>query len=186
MKLSTVALIMSLLFSINTYSSVGFKSGNDFKAHSLRGSFNLTCSSGSERRSVLRRCGAYFLSPSNRAKFITDSGVDAKKVTLRRVNSKGKIIKKKSKFKPSTGESKKSFNLWLRSLTQRPLLTYGENIISYELTGNEVEKGEFIVNVEKMATKTCRHDSYRVYNMSYCSDPNGYCSQYFRDHNFCN
>ena len=186
MKLSKVALVLGLLFSLNTYSSVGFKTGNDFKAHSLRGSFNLTCSSGRERKRVVRNCGAYFLSPANRTKFVTDSGIDANKVVLKRVNSKGKTIKKKSKFNSRTGESKSNFNLWIKTLTQRPLLAYGENVISYELTGNESERGEFIVNVEKMPTKTCRYRSYHVFNMRYCNDAYGYCSEYFREQNFCN
>lgn len=155
-----------------------------FQANFVEGDISVTCFSPEGTRTARFRCTESYLNPSDFSRVITESNVDADKVVLTYKDGK-KTRTKSSKF--SGNRSKSEFNLWIWTLTQRPLLDLGENEISYELTkkNSVVESGSFTVNVEATPTRYCRHRSYTSTNANDCTNGSNVCGQYFREQNFC-
>jgi hypothetical protein len=183
----TLIMTISLLLSYKVFAT-GLQHGNEYQAHILTGTMYVTCNDGRNHDTATIRCRGNYLSPAEFTKFVTDSGIDADKVTLTYKDHKGKMKSKSSSFNSSKGESKKRFNLWIGSLFQRPMLNYyGENKIGYKLTKNDeaVEEGSFIVNVEKLPTRTCRYRSYYSSNVSDCRSGSSLCDRYFKEQNYC-
>lgn len=181
--LSTVAL---LLLSFTAQAQTGLKVGDRLENHRLSGQIHVTCYERGQRDSAYVNCRDSYLSPSIRSKFTYDSGVKADKVTLTYTNSSGKTKTKSSRLRGN--ESRENFNLWIWTLTQRPLLKSGENTIEYKLSndGSTVETGSFDVLVEPLPVRTCGYRSYRSSRLSDCKNASYVCAQYFRDMNYCN
>ena len=174
--------LVAALFSFSVLSNdIGFEKGNEFQAHYLRGTFTLYC--GQNSRIV--NCSASYLSPSNYSKFSHPNAGEADKVILSTVTDRGRTRTKRSSME--NGLSKKSFNLWIASLLQRPLLKAGENTVAYKLEkdGQEIESGEFTVNVENQPTRQCPWGSIHAPGNTDCGSGYSYCDNYFRRYNFC-
>jgi len=167
--------------------AAGLAGGENYQANYIQGDISIRCSSGGQTDYRTHRCYGSYLSPESWSKFVDDSGVNADKVKLTFRDHRDKKRTKSSSFSASKGESKKSFNLWIRTLTQRPLLKSGENTISYSLTksGSEVANGSFVVNVEDQPVRYCQYRSYYSNNMDDCRFPSNVCNQYFREQNAC-
>ncbi len=180
--LSTVAL---LLLSISAQAETGLKIGNKLENHRVQGQIRVSCYERGQSDYAYVNCSQSYLSPSIRSKFIYDSGIEADKVKLTYTNSSGKTKTKSSRIKGS--ESTENFNLWIWTLTQRPLLKAGENTIDYKLSndGDTVETGSFDVLVESLPVRSCGYRSYRSSRLSDCKNANNVCAQYFRDMNYC-
>ena len=182
---SIIKLVATFCLMIPVLATTGLKSGDSFENHRIQGQISITCNSnnGSQRRVV--NCSDSYLSPSMRSKFVYDSAINADEVKITYRNSRGKNKTKSSKIR--NNESKSSFNLWIRTLTQRPLLKTGQNILNYKLIKdkNVVERGEFTVNVETLDVRTCSYRSYYSSNMSDCNNPSFVCGRYFREQNDC-
>lgn len=180
--LSTVAL---LLLSLTTNAQTGLKVGDRLENHRLQGQIRISCHERGESDYAYVNCTDSYLSPSIRSKFVFDSGVEADKVKLTYTNSSGKTKSKSSKIKGN--ESKENFNLWIWTLTQRPLLKVGENTINYKLEndGKTVETGSFDVLVEQLPVRTCGYRSYTSSRLSDCRNASYVCAQYFRAQNDC-
>lgn len=161
----------------------GFKAGSSFTAFNIEGALTVSCPGEIKHFS----CRGYDLNPAMRSRFYSTSGVDADKVNLVVTRANGSTKDKSSKFNSETGESKKSFNLWIRTLFQRPLLKLGVNTVTYELLKDDqvVESGEFTVNVEKGETKYCDNGWYRSSTNHDCSMQSTMCSRYINDPVYC-
>jgi hypothetical protein len=183
--MKNIILLVSLLFSASVLADAGFTAGDEFEAHYVEGNLNLTCygPQGQVRR-VYWRCFDSYLTPAMYTKFYTDSGVDADNVKITSTNAKGNSRSKSSRFSTKKGQSKSTFNLWINTLFQRALLGYGTNTISYELSkdGDEVESGEFEVDVIQQPAKYCQSAWYTSYNMNDCVNGNFVCGQYLRQY----
>ncbi len=177
-------LVLSFLVASQVFSA-GLEKGDEFKAHYISGDVSVTCFSSEGTKHASFRCSDSYLSPSVFSKFKTDSSVDADKVTLSYVDSKGKRKTKSSSFKGDT--SKSNFNLWIWTLTQRPLLQVGENTIDYKLTKkkSEVDSGSFTVNVIPQEARYCSYQRYTSSFASDCETGSNICDKYFRDQNDC-
>lgn len=178
------ALFISSLLTASVFSA-GFEKGDEFQAHYISGDVSVTCFTPGGTSHANFRCTDSYLTPGMFSKFVTDEAVNADKVTLSYVDSKGRRKSKSSSFKGNS--SKSNFNLWIWSLTQRPMLQVGENEIEYKLTNkkSEVQSGSFNVNVSAQAPRYC---SYRSYSSSFaadCENGSNICSRYFRDQNDC-
>ncbi len=181
MKLFAIAFsIMSFSMPIN---AAGLKAGDQFRATEVSGTVQVFCRDPRMNTSALYRCHESLISPSWRSKFITTA--DADKVTLSYTDHRGRTKTKSSKVRD--GESTRNFNLWVGSLTQRPLLKYGENVIDYKLTRDnaEVESGTFHVNVDRAPMRTCSHRTYYSANLDDCRNSLNVCNYYFREQNYC-
>lgn len=177
-------ILLALLFASTTFanSNAGLKAGARFEENNLRGTVTMYCPT----RTQIVNCNAAYLSPSTYSKFIYNGATDATDVEL---NRDGARSVKKSRFNSETLESKKSFNLWVGSLLQRPLLKRGVNVINYTLKGEDkevVERGQFEVLVEQSPTRLCPWDTYRSFNDNDCrSGGQHICNAYFQRHRLC-
>lgn len=175
-----LVILFTVLFlspSLLAEGRIGFSSGDTFTAYDYEGSFTLFCPSQS-RRVV---CQGYGLEPGEYDHLVFPGSLDADEVTLTRVNTRGETRSKDSKIKRGANRSKKSFNLWIRTLFQRPLLSMGDNTIrySFEKNGNKVSEGSINVQVTDGGLKFCRHMTLSGRD-SDCQSPSALCSSYFR------
>lgn len=177
-------LVAFFLFSFMAHGNVGFSTGDEFTSQNFEGSLTLFCPGGMSR---LVSCSGYGLSPAEYDHLVFPSSIEADKVTLTRVSSRGKQRSKTSKVRSGEGRSQKSFNLWIKTLLQRPLLVLGNNTIKYEFEkdGNTTSTGEFHVLVREGETKTCRHAIYNGTSRD-CETPSLMCSRYFSSNQYCN
>lgn len=180
---------MSLLLTLLTSSLVhatGFLSGNEFVSSSLYGNVRLICT-GVNGGVSHQTCRANILDPGEFDYFRFDGEADATSVTLSNTVG-GRNRSSTKKFDAKIGQSSKRFNLWVSSLTQRPLLDIGENKLSYSLTKNKkvVTSGEFEVRVTRGEDRDCRAKTMFSNNPRDCEFPTtSICDQYFYEENYC-
>jgi len=180
-KLITAYLLCVL--SISAFAqNIGFTSGDSFTANEYSGTFTLFCPS--QTRSVY--CRGYGLDPAEFDYLTFPASIDADKVELTRTSSRGETRSKDSKIRSGETRSKKRFNLWIRTLFQRPLLAMGINNIRYEFSKNsrEVTTGNFTVEVKEGTLYTCNHDVMSGSDND-CQSPMNLCDSYFRRQNYC-
>jgi len=165
----------------------GFRSGNNLTVAHLRGEILIHCFEYDAYETSFQRCAANMLSGGNWSKFYYDADIDADKVELIATWENGKIVKKSSAFNRLHKESSSSFNLWVWTLLQRPLLDAGNNNIHYRLLKNNVlmAEGDFVVSINQEESRQCR---FRVYNSSNnmdCINSTFICDRYFWEENYC-
>ena len=127
-----ISMLITLSLFATTSSAAGLAGGDTYESHTVRGDISVTCFTNEGTTRARFSCGSSYLAPGNFDYFVTDSEVDADKVKLYYKNSRGKTKSKSSKWKGT--RSKSRFNLWVWSLTQRPMLNDGENNISYNFS----------------------------------------------------
>lgn len=187
--LKVSVLVIFSIFSARSFAEAGFKSGNNFSVRPVKGVVTLHCINGriGESPSRTYNCNNNYISPSSHSRFITDSGIEAKKVRLTATWENGKVKSKTKKWSSKKGQSK-NFNLWITTLFQRPLLGYGVNQVQYEMlskSGDVLEVGIFEANIERRPAVNCGHRSYNVYNSSDCSFPATYCRRMYQEGHGC-
>lgn len=196
--MSTLKLLITIFLGLNfvvingAFAEVGFESGNTFTVQPVGGSVTLYCrdySGGNGGFNVRHyNCNNNYISPAVRSRFVNDSGVVAKKVRLTAIRANGKTKTKTKKWNSKKGQTKGRFNLWLISLTQRPLLTYSTESVKYEMvakSGNVVEEGHFDINIEMKPKIYCANRAYHVYGSNSCSFPRQYCRRMYLDNINC-
>lgn len=183
-----LTLLMSALVSFSqpahAASSVGFSSGDYFESQRISGDITVFCDGGKINHF---RCQSEILKPGEVDYFQGPSGIQADRVELVATHSDGSVKSKSKKYDSAKGRSKDRFNLWLRSLTQSPLLEVGTNKIEYKMTkaGSAVTGGQFSVEVKRIEPATCRPSTYTSGNPSDCEFGDTICDYYFRDENYC-
>lgn len=187
-SMKTLFALVALLFSASNFAQ-GLSGGDQFTSLNIEGRVSVSCfntQGGASHGSAY--CGMNILNPGEYSFFVGPK-IDADSVSLQATWENGKKSKVKTeKYDQVKGKSKKSFNLWIATVLQRPLLDFGKNIVNYKLTknGNVVEEGEFIVNVVSGGTKTCQRTGFYTSNNSNdCAQPTQMCDRYFRDYNYC-
>lgn len=173
----TLGIMMTLFLTLSsTEANVGFSTGDEFTAQDFVGSFTLFCPRGSQRVT----CSGYGLSPAEFDYLVFPGNTDADEVELTRISSRGDQRSKTSKVRSGEGRSQKRFNLWIRTLFQRPLLVMGNNTIKYEFSknGKTTDQGEFSVMVKEGPTKYCSHVILNGTEND-CNNPTPLCSTYF-------
>lgn len=167
----------------------GFSTGNEFSAVLLYGELSVSCSEGGQYDTAYYRCREEVLDPAESARFTGPRGVDADRVELSAVWETGTVREKDSGWEPAAGRSAGRFNLWIRTLLQRPLLDYGRNAVRYRLTkdGKIAREGELVAAVKRGQSRSCRRRRhYSSNNMSDCrAAASSLCDRYFRDEDYC-
>lgn len=168
--------------------AAGLSGGDQYSTMNIYGRLNVQCTGPQGTTSGFADCRGQILNPGEYSYFIGPKS-EADSVTLVATHEDGSVTKpKKSAYNGETGKSKKSFNLWISSLLQRPLLDFGKNTVNYTLSenGRTTEQGSFVVNVVSGGKAVCQRVGY--YSSSTASDcqfPTNLCSRYFADNNYC-
>lgn len=187
MKRITKIMLTAAVFAVTvvlTQESLaaGFKQGNDFEVHRISGNVYLTCTGGQTK---LVRCDADLWTPGLTDYFVGPV-TDADKVTLNSTRADGSQKSKDAKYDGSIGQSKSTFNLGINTLTQKPLLKTGENMIRFSLTKQDqvVSEGDFKATVVRGEAKFCPTGSDHAYGQE-CEFTNSICNRYFDRFNYC-
>lgn len=188
--MSKASVLVSVLFSLISSAgfAAGFSGGGIYKATPVSGQVHFSCHNGAQSAQRLFYCYDVRLLPYEYDFFIGPAGVNADTVTLTAHREDGSTKSKSSSYDASKGRSANRFNLWIRSLTQIPLLDNGKNQIDYILTknGQEVSHGTFEVEVERGPGYQCTATGYyNSSNMNDCEDQFMACSRFFYDRNYC-
>jgi hypothetical protein len=177
-----------LLFANLLQASVaGFSTGSKFEVEHLSGELSIYCP-GSNPTFNRINCEADVLAPTEFDYFIGPNIVGATIVQLNNPAMGSRVHK--SSYNSTSGKSKKEFNLWIRTLLQRPLLNEGPNTVNYILMNDDkvvLEQGEFKVQVSDGASRTCPDGQYVSNLPDDCEFSQGYthCMGYFRQYNYC-
>lgn len=183
-------LILGNCLFLSLASANGLSGGDQFSTQLIEGRLLVQCSGGTTPGSTNGSaiCRAEILNPGEYSYFI-GSKIDADHVTLRATREDGSVSKAKTEaYDGEKGKSKKSFNLWISTVFQRPLLGFGKNTVKYTLTKDDatVESGTFIVNVVDGGRATCQRVGYYTsQSTNDCSMPQNLCSRYFSENNYC-
>jgi len=186
---TTITILLSALISLLAHAEIaGFSDGSLFTPVHLSGDIHITCSNPNGHNSTIYRCQDSYFSPATHSKFVIDSNIDADTVVLKAYHQDSSTTSKNGDFIPEAGQSKKAFNLWVRTVFQKPLLKIGQNIVEYSLYKKDVlvESGEFKVNTTPKTDKRCRRESYVSSDLNDCNFPSLMCARYFREQNYCN
>lgn len=170
-------------------SAAGLTGGDQFSTQQIEGRLSVQCTGNNPGpTSGSAYCRGEILNPGEYS-FFTGPKIDADQVTLKATRENGSVSKAKTEtYDGIKGKSKKSFNLWISTVFQRPLLGFGKNTVAYTLTkdGAVVEEGSFIVTVVNGGRAVCQRSGfYFSSNNADCSSPQNFCSRYFNENNYC-
>ena len=186
-NLKTLTLAMFLVGSTCTFAA-GLSGGDQYSAQNIYGRLTLQCATPNGMTTVFTDCRRQILNPGEYAHFVGPQ-TDADHVTLRATREDGSVSKAKTaEYDGAEGKSKKTFNLWISTVLQRPLLNFGKNTVTYTLTknGNKVEEGTFVVNVVDGGKAVCQRSGFYFSNLEDdCKFPSNYCPVYFNENNYC-
>jgi hypothetical protein len=182
--------ILSVFLVSTNIFAAGFSGGDKYVAHLIEGRLNVTCPQDSTGgpTSGAAFCRSNILDPGEYTYFIGNK-VDADTVKLQATREDGSLsVVKAVSYDGAQGKSKKSVNLWIRTVLQKPLLGLGKNTIHYVLTKNNsiVEEGTFDVTADDGGRKTCARVGFYYSQMSSdCMNPQNLCGRYFAENNYC-
>lgn len=179
------------LSSFSANADVGFSQGNQLTAVLSQGEIAVHCTAdgiGGGARTALYLCQEDLILTGEYDYFVGPQGVAADEVTLTAQHEDGSQRTKTVAYDAKEARSAKRFNLWISTLLQRPLLDPGLNRVSYKMTlkGKMTAQGEFEVEVKNGGKKVCsRRGTYWSNNSIDCNSSSHFCSQYFRENNYC-
>lgn len=191
-----LALAFFVIFaSVAAHAEIGFKKGNRLTAVLTQGDILVQCSGSGGfppgtggPSSASFRCQEEVITTGEFDYFVGPERIQADAVTLTATHADGSTRTKKSGYDSAKGQSTDTFNLWIATLFQRPLLDVGLNKITYTLTykGKTTSSGKFEATVKDGGRKVCqRRGSYWSPNASDCQNPSAMCSRYFSENNYC-
>lgn len=178
------------LLGLNAFADVGFKNGNTKTAILAQGRIHVSCfgnNPGGPSHGTFT-CREEILLSGEYDYFVGPAGTKGDSVTLTALHQDGSQRSKTVDYDSAKGQSKKSFNLWIATLLQRPLLDPGTNTVRYKITSNGkvTASGEFVAEVKDGGTKNCsRSGSYTSNNPSDCQGGTSLCRRYFNENNYC-
>ncbi len=180
-------LFVTVLFSAQSFAG-GFSSGNQFNATLISGNVTVMCPNaptGSPQNAYFS-CRAGTLDPVEYDYFIGPV-VDGDSITLKVTRADGSTRDKTHGYDGKAGKSTSRFNLWISSLTQRPLLADGNNIVAYKITkgGQSVVEGSFVATVVRQPAAVCRSGTILGNSPNDCQNQMTACGIYFEQNNYC-
>lgn len=179
--------LVFLSYLANANSNYGFPHGNEFQVQQIYGDISVTCQNGPQYEYQNFHCSAELVTPGSSDLFAGPAGTNADKVTLTATHEDGSTRTKSEKYDASKNLSKKSFNLWIWTLTQRPLLEMGSNKVKYVLTkgAQTVSEGEFTAVGSAIPAKSCPYRQYFSVDPNDCRFMNQMCDRYFWENHNC-
>ena len=186
--MSKIILFVSIIVSFSAIAfDIGFERGNEMSTLDMRGRATVYCnsSSGNDRGPEYKyyNCDdTLLLGGDYGAIVVTNGSVDADWLKLQREGSK---YIKGARFNTQTGKTKYNYNLWIRTVFQKPLLKMGENVIKYTFTKRKkvVASGTFTVYVNEGEVRQCR--SMTLFGYGSCPSRVMACDDLYRRQNYC-
>lgn len=163
--------------------------GNDLKVVALQGTVVLECNGFQGSVSQTYFCRDQIIDSGNYDYFVGPTGTDADEVRISAEHADGTYRNVKSDYQSSRGRSEDSFNLWVSTLFQKPLLKEGKNVLRWILmqsrSGKELAANQFTVNVTRAGVRTCQPKHYQSIDALDCRNQYSICQKYFSEMNYC-
>ncbi|QDK39423.1 hypothetical protein [Bdellovibrio sp. NC01] len=190
---SILLLLGAIANAADTTDSVaaGFASGNTFQASAIEGNVIMTCEGFNGTSEATYTCRDVVLDPSPYDYFVGPQDVRATQVELKAEHQDGSSRIKMANYDGKTGKSATTFNLWISSLFQKPLLETGTNKVHYSVYDNRVSpmqeyaSGDFTVTVKRGNPRRCPTTQYRSTDVNDCNSQYSICQRYFEQFNNC-
>lgn len=163
----------------------GFVGGNRFEYTSAVGDVFVHCPqtgggvpSGPSTANF--RCYGYIFQPAESAQFMGPQ-TTADEVELTAIHEDGTTFTKSSGYDGLRGVSTDTFNLWIETVFQKPLLKLGVNQVNWVLksAGQAVAQGAFEATVVQKQSLICPNASMTLWNSDGCTNSYRACSDYF-------
>jgi hypothetical protein len=187
-SLALAILVLSWILGSSAYAQSGFVGGNKFEYTPATGDVFVHCPSTgggfpSGPSTASYRCYGYSFAPAEAAQFIGPK-IDANSVELTATHADGSTFTKTGDYLSDQGVSKDTFNLWIETLFQRPLLNVGRNDIAWTLKkdGLVVATGVFIAEVFKKTSLLCPNTSETSWDSNDCVNSSRICGDYFNNY----
>jgi hypothetical protein len=185
----SVAIHAVFLFGLTLASSAmaqtGFVGGNTFEYTQATGDVFVNCprtggGAPSGPSSASYRCYGYVFAPAESAQF-SGPKIDANFLELTSTRADGSTFTKTGDYLGARGISKDTFNLWIETLFQRPLLKIGRNDITWTLKkdGRVVMTGNFLAEVFQKPSLRCPTVSETSWDANDCVNSSRVCSDYY-------
>lgn len=187
--LRTFLAIMFFTFSAQA-NYVGFVHGSEFTAAAVEGRVTVHCNGFNGVGNAVYACRDAVLEPQIYDYFTGPRDAKATDVELKCTRDDGSVRSKTSGYNGAKGVSSDSFNLWISTLFQKPLLQVGKNTIDYRITADdraktEIAKGRFVVNVVRAPARRCADAHYNSTDINDCNSQYSVCQRYFEELNHC-
>ncbi|MBK7962601.1 MAG: hypothetical protein IPK04_16265 [Bdellovibrionales bacterium] len=193
-----LGIILAIILGINIGQSICaqaqmFSQGDSFTSVALRGTVVAHCQprpgdpgSGGPTM-VTYSCRESILEPAEMDYFVGPQGIVAETVELQVTHEDGSKRAKSYPYDSVRFRSSKRVNLWVASLFQKPFLEQGINKFNYILKQADqvVQAGQFDVQVERGAPRTCPYSSITIWDPNECSNQISVCRRYFQQFNDC-
>lgn len=174
---------------------VGFASGAEFHTTPIEGTVIMECEGFNGTSQAVYNCRDVILDPQSSDYFIGPKGQEFDRVTLTATHEDGSSRIKNSAYNSKEGRSLGSFNLWISTLFQKPLLMRGVNHIHYtvakgsgeiqEEASSKVLSGDFQVTVKSGGARRCATTQYHSTDVNDCNSQYSVCQRYFQEFNRC-
>jgi hypothetical protein len=181
----TTLIICSLTASL---AFAGFKNGDSLLTSPIEGTATVRCDGFNGRQTSVYNCRDIVLEPGAYDVFVGPQHPTAYSVSLKAIHEDGSSRNKQELYNGSLGVSSDSFNLWISTLFQRPLLEFGKNTILWEITNREdkvLESGEFLATVKKGPARKCDPAFFNSTDANDCNSQFTVCQRYFEQQNYC-
>ncbi|HWU43742.1 MAG TPA: hypothetical protein VN132_09900 [Bdellovibrio sp.] len=175
----------------NASTAIGFLSGSEFQATPIDGTVVITCDGFNGTSQANYSCRDVVLDPQSSDIFAGPREPRAKQVELLATHEDGTTRTKTSNYDGQLAQSTSSFNLWINTLFQKPLLMTGINRIHYTLYNGstagpeEFGSGNFTVTVKRGTARHCPTSYYHSTDVIDCNSQYSICQRYFDQYNSC-
>lgn len=166
----------------------GFSKGSVFSAIPIQGQVRVICNGFNGTGTAQYVCRDVVLAPQAYDVFVGPKDARSKKVDLSCTREDGSVRARGSNYDGAKGRSADSFNLWISTIFQKPLLAYGKNKVSYSLKddkGTVTATGSFDVTVNKVALRECPLATYNSTDLNDCASQYSVCQRYFEEYHYC-
>ncbi|NUN04193.1 MAG: hypothetical protein HUU57_00405 [Bdellovibrio sp.] len=190
--LKTILIILAFYTSAHSADG-GFAKGNDLVATPVQGQVRVVCNGFNGNDTALYNCRDVALSPSPYDFFVGPqigrSNI-GDRIELLATLEDGTNRSKSTGYDGVRGKSRDAFNLWISTLFQKPLLSYGVNKIRFRVIVSEnhpehIIEGNFIANVKRGTVRTCPAAEYTSSDINDCNSQYSICQRYFQEYNNC-
>lgn len=169
---------------------VGFRHGSEFVAAAVEGQVTVSCNGFNGTGSAIYACRDVVLDPQAYDYFVGPRDSRAANLELRCTREDGSVRTKSGDYDGSNGISSDSFNLWISTLFQKPLLQAGVNTIEYRITADdrpktEIAKGRITVKVTRTPARRCPNAHYNSTDLNDCNSQYSVCQRYFEEYRNC-
>ncbi len=168
--------------------SPSFSKGSVFSAIPIQGQVRVICNGFNGSGTAQYFCRDVVLAPQAYDVFVGPKDARSKKVDLSCTREDGSVRGRSSNYDGAKGRSSDSFNRWISTIFQKPLLAYGKNTVTYTLKddkGAVTTSGSFAVTVNKVVLRECPLATYNSTDINDCNSQYSVCQRYFEEYHYC-